>query len=88
VPSVGGGFGDLSADDKTFECFAVPFSGLADLRSEIPDLLDGVEYGGPCFDETPFVCELVDDVGWLCAKIFPVLVDAVKVESRFFRGVW
>ena len=80
-PSVGGGFGDLSTDDKTFKRFALPFSGLADLRSEIPDLLDGVEHGSLCFDETPFVCELVDDVGWLRAKTFHVLVDTVKVES-------
>ena len=78
---VGGRCSDLSADDETFEGFALPFSSLADLRSEVPNLLDGVEYDGLGFDETPFVCELVDDVGGLCTKFFRVLVDAVKVES-------
>ena len=81
APSVGRGFGDLSADDKPLECFTLPFSGLADLRSEIPNLLDGVEYGGSGFNETPLVCELVDNVGQLCAEVFRVLVDTVKMES-------
>lgn len=81
MPSVGRRFGDFSADDKTFEGFTIPFSGFADLRSEIPDLLDGVEYGGPGFNEAPFVCELVDNVDWLRAEIFPILIDAVEMQS-------
>lgn len=50
--------------------------------------MDGVEYGGLRFDEAPFVRELVDDIGWLCAKIFRILVDTVKMESRLFWRVW
>ena len=86
--SVGRRFGDLSADDETFEGFTLPFSGFADLCSEIPNLLDGVEYGGLGFDETPVVCELVDNVGGLCAETVRILVDAVKMESRFLWRAW
>lgn len=71
----------MSADNKTFKCLALPFPGLADLRSEVPDFLDRVEYGGSRFDETPFVRELIDNVCRLCAEVFRALVETMKVES-------
>jgi hypothetical protein len=88
VPTVGRRFGDQSADNETFKCFALPYSRLADLLCKIPDLLDGVEYSGLGLDEAPLVCELVDNVRGLSAEIFCVFVDAVEMKPRFFRRVW
>jgi len=81
MPSASGRFYDLSADDEAFESFTLPNPGLTDLRGKIPNLLDGVEYGGLGFDETPLVRELVDKISGLRTEFFRILVDAVKVES-------
>jgi len=81
MPAVGGRFSDLSTDHEAFESFPFPFSGLADLCSEIPDVLDRVDHRGLGFDKTPLVCKLVNNVCRLCDEIFCVFVDAVKMKS-------